>query len=132
MGKTCCKKKKINNHNKNKKYNHNRVSSSLIGKYQALIINNSLSDNKINTNSQVSRSKSTGNFINFTKKFQKPKTPKGQFIFEKKIIVGISKEINNNNNNKGINKNNGFSKTTRHLNNHQIKINEENKNINYL
>ena len=130
-GKNMLQKKKFNNHNKNKKYYHNRVSSSLIGKYQALIINNSLNDNKVNTNSHVSRSKSTGNFINFTKKFQKPKTPKGQFLFEKKIMVGASKEINKNNK-KGINKSNGFSKTTRHLNNHQIIISDENKNYNYL
>ena len=130
-GKNMLQKKKFNNHNKNKKYNHNRVSSSLIGKYQALIINNSLSDNKVNTNSHVSRSKSTGNFINFTKKFQKPKTPKGQFLFEKKIMVGVSKEISKYNK-KAINKSNGFSKTTRHLNNHQIIISDENKNYNYL
>ena len=80
-------KKKLNNYNKTKKLNHIRVSSSLIGKYQALIINNSVTDNKIvNTNNHVSRSKNTGNFINFAKKFQKPKTPKGgQFIFEKKL-----------------------------------------------
>ena len=61
------------------------------------MINNSVNDNKINTNFHVSRSKSTGNFINFTKKFQKPKTPKGQFIFDKKIIVSINKDINKNN-----------------------------------
>ena len=120
-GKNILQKNKVNNHNKNKKINHIRVSSSLIGKYQALMINNSVNDNKINTNFHVSRSKSTGNFINFTKKFQKPKTPKGQFIFDKKIIVSINKDINKNNKKKSINKN-CFSKTTRNINNHQIII----------
>ena len=121
------KKKNINNnhHNKNKKINHIRLNSSLIGKYQALLINNSINDNKINENSHVSRSKSTGNFINFSKKFQKPKTPKGQFIFDKKIIVGVNRVINKNI--KSINKNE-FSKTTRNINNHQIIINDEQKN----
>ncbi len=111
-------KKKFNNHKNNKKINHIRASSSLIEKYQALIINNSNNDNKINNNSQVSRSKSTGNFINFTKKIQKSKTPQGQFIFEKKILVGSSKEIKKNK--KGLNMMNGFSKTTRLITNKQF------------
>ena len=80
------------------------------------------------TTSHVSRSKSTGNFINFSKKVQKPKTPKGQFIFEKKIIVGINKDNNNNNNKKGMNIMDKFSKTTRNINNHQYIINDEIKN----
>ena len=116
--KTILQKKKFNNHKNNKKINHIRASSSLIEKYQALIINNSTNDNKLNNNSQVSRSKSTGNFINFTKKIQKPKTPKGQFIFEKKILVGSNKEIKKNK--KGLNMMNGFSKTTRLINNKQF------------
>ena len=113
-GKNILQKKKYNNHNnnKNKKFNHFRGNSSLIGKYQALILNNSISDNKINSNNHhVSRSKSTGNFIYYSKKLLKPKTPKGQYLFDKKVIVG-SKEINKNNK-KGINITNGLSKTTR-------------------
>ena len=126
-------KKKLNNYNKTKKLNHIRVSSSLIGKYQALIINNSVTDNKIvNTNNHVSRSKSTGNFINFAKKFQKPKTPKGgQFIFEKKIMVEISKDKNKNNK-KGVNLINGFSRTTRHSNNKQFIVKDDIKKKNIL
>jgi len=115
-GKNMLQKKKYNNHNKIKKFNHFRGNSSLIGKYQALILNNSISDNKINSNyHHVSRSKSTGNFVFFSKKFQKPKTPKGQYLFDKKIIVGNMKDINKNNK-KGVKITNGFSKTTRHAN----------------
>ena len=130
--KNMLQKKKLSNNNKSKKLNYIRVSSSLIGKYQSLIINNSLTDNKIiNTNNHVSRSKSTGNFINFTKKFQKPKTPKGQFIFERKNMVGISKDKNKNNK-KGINLINGFSRTTRHSNNRQVFIKDDIKKNNVL
>ena len=116
-GKNMLQKKKFSDNNKNKKINHIRVSSSLIGKYQALIINNTSNEvNKMNTNSNVSRSRSTGNFINFNKKSQKPKTPKGHFIFEKKIVVGVSKDNNNNinKNKKGGNIIEGVS-TTRNL-----------------
>jgi len=116
-GKNMLQKKKFSDNNKNKKINHIRVSSSLIGKYQALIINNTSNEvNKMNTNSNVSRSRSTGNFINFNKKSQKPKTPKGHFIFEKKIIVGVSKDNNSNinKNKKGGNIIEGLS-TTRNL-----------------
>ena len=130
-GKNMLQKKKLSNQNKNKNLNHVKVSSSLIGKYQALIINNnsiSENNNKLYTTSHVSRSKSTGNFINFSKKVQKPKTPKGQFIFEKKIIVGINKDNNKNNNKKGMNIMDKFSKTTRNINNHQYIINDEIKN----
>ena len=116
-GKNMLQKKKFSDNNKNKKINHIRVSSSLIGKYQALIINNTSNEiNKMNTNSNVSRSRSTGNFINFNKKSQKPKTPKGHFIFEKKIVVGVNKDNNNiNKNKKGGNIIEGIS-TTRNLN----------------
>ena len=117
-GKNMLQKKKFSDNNKNKKINHIRVSSSLIGKYQALIINNTSNDiNKMNTNSNVSRSRSTGNFINFNKKCQKPKTPKGHFIFEKKIVVGVSKDNSSNINKskKGGNIIEGLS-TTRNLN----------------
>lgn len=116
-GKNMLQKKKFSDNNKNKKINHIRVSSSLIGKYQALIINNTSNEvNKMNTNSNVSRSRSTGNFINFNKKSQKPKTPKGHFIFEKKIVVGVSKDNNSNinKNKKGGNIIEGLS-TTRNL-----------------
>ena len=116
-GKNMLQKKKFSDNNKNKKINHIRVSSSLIGKYQALIINNTSNEvNKMNTNSNVSRSRSTGNFINFNKKSQKPKTPKGHFIFEKKIVVGVSKDNNSNinKNKKGGNMIEGLS-TTRNL-----------------
>ena len=114
-GKNMLQKKKFSDNNKNKKINHIRVSSSLIGKYQALIINNTSNEiNKMNTNSNVSRSRSTGNFINFNKKSQKPKTPKGHFIFEKKIVVGVSKDNYINKNKKGGNIIEGLS-TTRNL-----------------
>lgn len=112
-------KKKFSDNNKNKKISHIRVSSSLIGKYQALIINNTSNEvNKMNTNSNVSRSRSTGNFINFNKKSQKPKTPKGQFIFEKKIVVGVSKDNNGNKNKKGGNIMEGLSTTRNFKDNH--------------
>ena len=114
-GKNMLQKKKFSDNSKNKKINHIRVSSSLIGKYQALIINNTSNEvNKMNTNSNVSRSRSTGNFINFNKKSQKPKTPKGHFIFEKKIVVGVSKDNYINKNKKGGNIIEGLS-TTRNL-----------------
>ena len=103
-------------YNLNKKINHNKAGSSLIEQYQSLV-NNPTSDNKLNNNnSHVSRSKSTGNFINFGKINQKPKTPKGHFIFDKKVIIGSSKEFNKNK--KDLI--NGFSKTTRHINNKQF------------
>jgi len=114
-GKNMLQKKKFSDNSKNKKINHIRVSSSLIGKYQALIINNTSNEvNKMNTNSNVSRSRSTGNFINFNKKSQKPRTPKGHFIFEKKIVVGVSKDNYINKNKKGGNIIEGLS-TTRNL-----------------
>ena len=103
--------------NDNKKINHIRASSSLIEKYNALIINNSTTDNKLNNNNtQVSRSKSTGHFITFTRNnHQKPKTPKNQIIFEKKTKICSNPEIDKNNK-KCKNLKNEFSKTTRNSN----------------
>jgi hypothetical protein len=97
--------------NLNKKINQSKAGSSLIEPYQSLMYNTTY-ENKINNqNSHVSRSKSTGNFITITKMSQKPKTPKGHFIFDKKVIVGPTKEFNKNKKDSI----NGFSKTTRNI-----------------
>ena len=112
------KKNKYKNYyyNDNKKINHIRASSSLIEQYNELIINNSISEHKLNNNSHVSRSKSTGHFITFTRKNQqKPKTPKNQLIFEKKTKIGSNLDIDKNNK-KCKNLKNEFSKTTRYSN----------------
>ena len=96
--------------NLNKKINDNKAGSSLIENYQSLVYNPT-SDNKLNNNTHVSRSKSSGNFVNFASKInQKPKTPKGHFIFDKKVIIGSINDINKNKKEMIS----GFSKTTRH------------------
>ena len=129
-GKITLKKNKYNSNNK--KTNHLRISSSLIGKYQALIRNNSTTDNKTITSAHVLRSKSTGNFINYTRQFQNAKTPKSEFVFEKNIKVRVSRDNSSKINKRGTNLiNSRFSNTTRHLNNnHLINFSNKSKNKN--
>ena len=123
--KNILQKKKFSIQNINQNINHKRVSSSLIGKYHSLLINNSNVDQQANAH-HASRSKSTINFLSFSKIVQKPKTPKGQFSFGPKIDIGLI----NKSNKKVLNIVEGFSNTTRHKNNFKFLNNDEMKKNN--
>ena len=96
------KKKFINiQNNTKKKLNH--VGSYIIHKYHELVLKNPTSDNKKHLNNKVTRSKSTGNFINFNNNNKKPKSTKGRYNFEKNLLINVNKDINKFNKNKVIN-----------------------------
>ena len=100
-------KNKFQNKQNDSKKKLNHIGSYIINKYNGLIIGSLKSDNKTNSNSTVTRSKSTGSFINFNKNFKKPNTSKGNYNFEKNLLIAINKD-NNNGKNKGINLLAGF------------------------
>ena len=96
------KKKFINiQNNTKKKLNH--VGSYIIHKYHELVLKNPTSDNKKHLNNKVTRSKSTGNFINFNNNNKKPKSTKGRYNFENNLLINVNKDINKFNKNKVIN-----------------------------
>ena len=97
------KKKFINiQNNTKKKLNH--VGSYIIHKYHELVLKNPNTDNKKHLNNKVTRSKSTGNFINFNNNNnKKPKSTKGRYNFEKNLLINVNKDINKFNKNKVIN-----------------------------
>ena len=108
------KKKFINiQNNTKKKLNH--VGSYIIHKYHELVLKNPTTDNKKHLNNKVTRSKSTGNFINFNNN-KKPKSTKGRFNFEKNLLINASKDINKFNKNKVINLFDDLPKTTAYKN----------------
>ena len=112
------KKKFINiQNNTKKKLNH--VGSYIIHKYHELVLKNPTNDNKKHLNNKVTRSKSTGNFINFNnnnKKPKKPKSTKGRYNFEKNLLINVNKDINKFNKNKVINLFDDLPKTTAYKN----------------
>ena len=101
-------KSKLQNKQNDSKKKLNHIGSYIINKYNGLIIGIPKSDNKASANSTVTRSKSTGNFINFNKNFKKPNTSKGRYNFEKNLIIAVNKDNNIQNKNKGINLLDGF------------------------
>ena len=101
-------KNKFQNKQNDSKKKLNHIGSYIINKYNGLIIGSLKSDNKANSNSTVTRSKSTGSFINFNKNFKKPNTSKGRYNFEKNLIIAVNKDNNIQNKNKGINLLDGF------------------------
>ena len=120
------KNKYINNQNiSKKKLNH--VGSYVINKNNGLIYKNSIPDNKLISNNTVTRSKSTGNFINFNKNFKKPKSSKVRYNFEKNLLILVNKSNNKFSKNNNINLLEGFPKTTVHKEIHYF-INDEYKN----
>ena len=122
------KKKSINNQiNSKKKLNH--VGSYVLSKYNALKITNVVCDNKLLTSNTVTRSKSTGNFINFEKNNKKPKSSTVRYNFHKNIIITANKDINKYNKNKAINLLYAFPKTTVNKDKFHYFINDEYKNI---
>ena len=105
------KKKFINiQNNTKKKLNH--VGSYIIHKYHELVLKNPTSDNKKHLNNKVTRSKSTGNFINFNNNNKKPKSSKGRYNFENNLLINVNKDINKFNKNKVINLFEDLPKTT--------------------
>ena len=109
------KKKFINiQNNTKKKLNH--VGSYIIHKYHELVLKNPTSDNKKHLNNKVTRSKSTGNFINFNNNNKKPKSTKGRYNFEKNLLINVNKDINKFNKNKVINLFDDLPKTTANKN----------------
>ena len=105
------KKKFINiQNNTKKKLNH--VGSYIIHKYHELVLKNPTSDNKKHLNNKVTRSKSTGNFINFNNNNKKPKSSKGRYNFENNLLINVNKDINKFNKNKVINLFDDLPKTT--------------------
>ena len=109
------KKKFINiQNNTKKKLNH--VGSYIIHKYHELVIKNPTIDNKKHLNNKVTRSKSTGNFINFNNNNKKPKSTKGRYNFEKNLLINVNKDINKFNKNKVINLFDDLPKTTAYKN----------------
>ena len=86
-------KNKFQNKQNDSKKKLNHIGSYIINKYNGLIIGSLKSDNKTNSNSTVTRSKSTGSFINFNKNFKKPNTSKGNYNFEKNLLIAINKDI---------------------------------------
>ena len=109
------KKKFINiQNNTKKKLNH--VGSYIIHKYHELVLKNPTSDNKKHLNNKVTRSKSTGNFINFNNNNKKPKSTKGRYNFEKNLLINVNKDINKFNKNKVINLFDDLPKTTAYKN----------------
>ena len=120
------KNKYINNQNiSKKKLNH--VGSYVINKNNGLIYKNSIPDNKLISNNTVTRSKSTGNFINFNKNLKKPKSSKVRYNFEKNLLILVNKSNNKFIKNNNINLLEGFPKTTVHKELHYF-INDEYKN----
>jgi len=101
-------KSKLQNKQNDSKKKLNHIGSYIINKYNGLIIGIPKSYNKASANSTVTRSKSTGNFINFNKNFKKPNTSKGRYNFEKNLIIAVNKDNNIQNKNKGINLLDGF------------------------
>ena len=109
------KKKFINiQNNTKKKLNH--VGSYIIHKYHELVLKNPTSDNKKHLNNKVTRSKSTGNFINFNNINKKPKSTKGRYNFENNLLINVNKDINKFNKNKVINLFDDLPKTTANKN----------------
>ena len=109
------KKKFINiQNNTKKKLNH--VGSYIIHKYHELVLKNPTSDNKKHLNNKVTRSKSTGNFINFNNNNKKPKSSKGRYNFENNLLINVNKDINKFNKNKVINLFHDLPKTTANKN----------------
>ena len=109
------KKKFINiQNNTKKKLNH--VGSYIIHKYHELVLKNPTSDNKKHLNNKVTRSKSTGNFINFNNNNKKPKSSKGRYNFENNLLINVNKDINKFNKNKVINLFDDLPKTTAYKN----------------
>ena len=109
------KKKFINiQNNTKKKLNH--VGSYIIHKYHELVLKNPTSDNKKHLNNKVTRSKSTGNFINFNNNNKKPKSTKGRYNFEKNLLINVNKDINKFNKNEVINLFDDLPKTTAYKN----------------
>ena len=110
------KKKFINiQNNTKKKLNH--VGSYIIHKYHELVLKNPTSDNKKHLNNKVTRSKSTGNFINFNNNNnKKPKSTKGRYNFEKNLLINVNKDINKFNKNKVTNLFDDLPKTTAYKN----------------
>ena len=109
------KKKFINiQNNTKKKLNH--VGSYIIHKYHELVLKNPTSDNKKHLNNKVTRSKSTGNFINFNNNNKKPKSSKGRYNFENNLLINVNKDINKFNKNKVINLFDDLPKTTANKN----------------
>ena len=109
------KKKFINiQNNTKKKLNH--VGSYIIHKYHELVLKNPTSDNKKHLNNKVTRSKSTGNFINFNNNNKKPKSTKGRYNFENNLLINVNKDINKFNKNKVINLFDDLPKTTAYKN----------------
>ena len=120
------KNKYIHNQNiSKKKLNH--VGSYVINKNNGLIYKNSIPDNKLISNNTVTRSKSTGNFINFNKNLKKPKSSKVRYNFEKNLLILVNKSNNKFIKNNNINLLEGFPKTTVHKELHYF-INDEYKN----
>ena len=109
------KKKFINiQNNTKKKLNH--VGSYIIHKYHELVLKNPTSDNKKHLNNKVTRSKSTGNFINFNINNKKPKSTKGRHNPEKNLLINVNKDINKFNKNKVTNLFDDLPKTTAYKN----------------
>ena len=124
------KNKSINTQtNSKKKLNH--VGSYIVGKYRGLIINNSNYDNKFNANNnKISRSKSTGNFINFSKMIKKPKSSTGRYNFEQNFLTGTNKDFNKYSKTKSINIFDNFPKANGHKDIFHYILNDEYKTSN--
>ena len=120
------KKKSVNNQNNSKK-KLNHVGSYVLSKYNGLKINNIVCNHKIIMNNTVIRSKSTGNYINFNN-MKKPKSSTGRYNFQKHLFLYSNKDNNKYNNNKAMNTNEGFPKTTTNKDNLLYLINDEYKN----
>ena len=119
------KKSFIYQNNSKKKLNH--VGSFLASKYNGLKIKENINDNKLISPNSVTRSKSTGSFLNMNKNYKKPKSSKTRYNFEKNLLIMDNKDNNKYYKNKALNLLEGFPKTTMHKGLHYF-MNEDNKN----
>ena len=115
----------IYQNNSKKKLNH--VGSFLASKYNGLKIKDNIIDNKLISSNSVTRSKSTGSFLNINKNYKKPKSSKTRYNFEKNLLIMDNKDINKYYKNKALNLLEGFPKTTMYKDLHYF-MHEDNKN----
>ena len=115
----------IYQNNSKKKLNH--VGSFLASKYNGFKIKDNIIDNKLISSNSVTRSKSTGSFLNMNKNYKKPKSSKTRYNFEKNLLIMNNKDNNKYYKNKALNLLEGFPKTTMHKGLHYF-MNEDNKN----
>ena len=120
------KTKSLNSQNNlKKKLNH--VGSFLICKYDGFKINNLIDNYKFLSSNTVTRSKSTGSFINLNKNHKKPKSSKIRYNFEKNLSILSNKDNNKYYKNRALNLLDNFPKTTANKEFNYL-MNDDNKN----